>query len=71
MSCLSRSIKNKANARFNVSVAELGGLDKWQTAVLEFVAISNRYIDGILQDILAMSASYPEIPITNSRLKFI
>ena len=68
-----RSIKDKAKANFNVSVAELGDLDKWQTAVLGFVAIGNdnRYVDGMLQSILAMIGSYPELHITNSRLEFI
>lgn len=68
-----RSIKDKARASFNVSVAELGELDKWQTATLGFVAIGNdnRYVDGILQNILDMIRSYPELEITNSRLEFI
>ncbi len=68
-----RSIKDKAKANFNVSVAELGELDKWQTATLGFVAIGNdnHYVDGIMQNILEMIRSYPELEITNSRLEFI
>lgn len=68
-----RSIKDKTKANFNVSVAELGDLDKWQRAVLGFVAIGNdnHYVDGIMQSILAMIRSYPELEITNSRLEFI
>lgn len=68
-----RSIKDRAKANFNVSVAELGELDKWQTATLGFVAIGNdnRYVDGLLQNILAMITSYPEVHITDSRLEFV
>lgn len=68
-----RSIKDRAKANFNVSVAELGGLDQWQAAVLGFVAIGNdnRYVDGILQNVLTLIGSYPELHITNSRLEFI
>ncbi len=68
-----RSIKDKASAHFNVSVAELGELDKWQTATLGFVAIGNdnRYVDGILQKILVLIESYPELVITDKRLEFI
>lgn len=68
-----RSIKDKAAANFNVSVAELGELDKWQTATLGFVATGNdnRYVDGILQKILVMIESYPELVITEKCLEFI
>lgn len=68
-----RSMKDKARANFNVSVAELGELDKWQTATLGFVAIGNdnRYVDGILQNILTLMESYPEVEITGKRLEFI
>lgn len=68
-----RSIKDRVKANFNVSVAELGGLDQWQAAVLGFVAIGNdnRYVDGILQNVLTLIGSYPELHITNSPLEFI
>lgn len=44
-----------------------------QTATLGFVAVGNdnRYVDGMLQSILDMIASYPEGHITNSCLQFI
>lgn len=68
-----RSIKDRARAHFNVSVAELGELDKWQTATLGFVAIGNdnRYVDGILQNVLAMIETYPELHVTEKCLEFI
>ena len=49
-----RSIKDKVRVHYNVSVAELDGQDKWQTATLGFAAISHdrRYLEGQLNDIL-------------------
>lgn len=68
-----KSIKDKAKNQFNVSVAELGDLEKWQTATLGFVAIGNdnRYVDGILQGILRLIETYPEVEITGSRIEFL
>jgi len=68
-----KSIKDKTRANFNVSVAELGELDKWQTASLGFVAVGNdnRYIDAMMQNILTLIESYAEIQITDHRIEFI
>ncbi len=51
-----RSIKDKVRARHNVSVAELDGQDKWQTATLGFAAINHdrHYLDGQLNDVLSL-----------------
>jgi len=69
-----KSIKDKARSNFNVSVAELGDLDKWQTATVGFVAIGNdnRYVDGLLQNIVTMvENSYPQVQITDQRMEFL
>ena len=68
-----RSLKDRLRSKFNVSVAELGDLEKWQTATLGFVAIGNdnRYVDGILQGILRLIETYPEVEITGSRIEFL
>jgi uncharacterized protein YlxP (DUF503 family) len=68
-----KSIKDKARVNFNVSVAEIGDLEKWQTATIGFVAIGNdnRYVDGMMQNILRLIESYPELELTDSRLDFI
>ena len=51
-----RSLKDKIRARYNVSVAELDGQDKWQVATLGVAAINHdqRYLDGQLNDILSL-----------------
>jgi uncharacterized protein len=68
-----KSIKDRARVNFNVSVAELGELDKWQTATLGFVAIGNdqRYIDGMLQNIVNLIETYGELRISDYRVEFI
>ena len=49
-----KSLKDKVRNKFNVSVAELGGQDKWQTATLGFAMINNdnRHVDRCLSNIL-------------------
>ena len=51
-----RSIKDKVRVHYNVSVAELDGQDKWQTATLGFAAINSdkRYLDGQLSAVLSL-----------------
>jgi len=51
-----RSIKDKVRAHYNVSVAELDGLDKWQTATLGFAAINRDqcYLNGQLSNVLSL-----------------
>src|SRR5437773_1606518 len=68
-----KSIKDRTRAQFNVSVAELGDLDKWQTATLGFTAVGNdnRYIDGLLQNIVTLIESYGELRITDYRVEFL
>jgi len=50
-----KRIKDKVRSQFNVSVAELDGQDKWQTATLGFSMIGNdqRYINGALDNVLS------------------
>ena len=41
-----KSLKDRVTARFNVSVCELDGQDKWQVATMAFaiVGVDNRYV---------------------------
>jgi uncharacterized protein YlxP (DUF503 family) len=49
-----KSIKDKIRARFNVSVAEVENLDKWQRATLAVAAVSNeqKHIESILDNVM-------------------
>ena len=48
-----KSIKDRIRSHYNVSVAELDGLDKWQKAVIGVCMIGNdkAYMDGCLQKV--------------------
>lgn len=46
-----RSLKDRLREKFNVSVAEIDGLDSWQNSVVAVVTVSNdrTYAEGVLQ----------------------
>ena len=49
-----KSLKTKIRNKFNVSVAEVGGNDKWQRTTLGIAAVSNerKLIDGMFSKII-------------------
>lgn len=49
-----RSFKDRIKAKFNVSVSELDGHDKWQRATIGFSVIGNeiKYVEKCLQEVL-------------------
>ncbi len=49
-----RSIKDRIRSRFNVSIAEVGGLDEWQRAILAVACVSNeaKVVDGMLSKVV-------------------
>jgi uncharacterized protein YlxP (DUF503 family) len=67
-----KSLKDKAAARFNVSVAELDGQDKWQVASLGFaiVGADSRYVEQSLQSIVSMIEDNYEVEITDHEIEF-
>ena len=68
-----KSLKDRVRNKFNVSVSELDGLDKWQRATLGFVMISNdnRHVDSSLQNIASLIESHPDVETTDRRMEFI
>ena len=68
-----KSIKDRARVKFQVSVCEAGGQDKWQVATLAFCAVSNdgRYLDSCFQNILTMIQSYPEVEVCEHEVEFM
>ncbi len=68
-----KSLKDKSRLKFNVSMAELDGQDKWQRASLGFSMIGNdqRYLDSSLQNLLAYINSFPQIEICDHSLEFL
>jgi len=67
-----RSLKDRAKAKFNVSVCELDGQDKWQVATLGFALIGNegRHMDSCLQEILSFVDSYRMCEICDHTIEF-
>jgi len=51
-----KSIKDKIRNKFNVSIAELDGNDKWQRSLLGLAMVSNdaQYIEASFNKILGM-----------------
>ena len=68
-----KSFKGRLSSRFEISLAEVGGLDKWQVATLGFAMISNdtRYIDSCLQNILSCCEQYSDIQIYDHQIEII
>lgn len=51
-----QSVKDKIAGKFNISVAEVDFLDKWQRAALAFVIVTNKksFADEVLQKIFKL-----------------
>ena len=66
-----KSLKDRVRLKFNVSVAELGQQDKWQTALVGFTMIGNdnRYMDSCLQNILSFFKNFDSLEICDSRIE--
>jgi len=49
-----KSLKDRVRNRYNVSVSEIGDLDKWQSSVIGICAISSDkiYLDQQFQDLI-------------------
>ena len=68
-----KSLKDRIRHKFNVSIAELDGRDKWQTATLAFAMIGNdnRYLDQCLQNILSDAQRQNGMEICDHQIEFI
>lgn len=60
-----RSLKDRINNRFNVSIAEVGHLDKWQRVELAVVTVSREHssAEGTLDAVRGMLDREPELRI--------
>lgn len=68
-----KSMIGKVKSRFNVSIAETGENDKWQTIELGISAVGNdrRFIDSALANVLSFLESLYMAEITNSKIEII
>lgn len=67
-----RGLRDRIRAKFNVSIAELDGHNKWQVALAGFVMIGNdtAYIDSCLQNILSHIEQCGNIQLCDHRMEF-
>jgi uncharacterized protein YlxP (DUF503 family) len=67
-----KGIKDRIRSRFNVSVAELDALDKWQRAVIGVACLSKDQvrIDQVLNHVVRVVESIPDIMLTDYFIEF-
>ena len=68
-----KGLKERIRSKFNVSVSELDGRDKWQVATLGFAMLNcdQRHIDQAFQYILTFIESHSSVIISDQRIEFI
>lgn len=67
-----KSLKDKIRRKFNVSIAELDGQDKWQVSTLGFAMINSdhRHIDSCFQNILSSMEHFSGLVVCDSQIEF-
>ena len=70
---LLNSIKARMKNKFNISIAEVGEQNRWQSAILGIAAVSNdrSFVNEVLDKAVGFISSYPEAEITDHHLEFI
>lgn len=68
-----KSIIEKSKNRFNISIAEVGGNDKWQKSIIAFSTISNdqRLVEETIEKVINFFDSYSEIEIINIKREIL
>jgi hypothetical protein len=69
-----RSLTARLHQKFNVSVAEVGGLDKWQWAELGIACVSNdrAYAHGLLtKAVRTIEGSHLNVTLVDYRMEFL
>lgn len=67
------SMKDRVRSRFNVSVAEVGDNDQWQSIQLGVAAVGPdpAYIDGLIQQVIRFLDSLQLAELTDSQFELI
>lgn len=68
-----KSMVDRVKSRFNVSVAEVGSNDLWQTIEIGITAVGNdrRFIDSSLTNVLSFLESLQLAPIVNTEMEIL
>ena len=66
-----RSLKDRIRNNFNVSVAEVDGLDKWQLATLGVAALGSdkKYVNGALCKIMDLIKEYRGVELMHYEME--
>jgi len=67
-----KSLKDRISKKFNVSVAELDYLDKWQRALIAFANVSNSkmHTDQVLQKIFQLLDKEIQFELINYKFEY-
>ena len=67
------SLKDRLREKLNLSVAEVGGQDLWQKAVLGLACVANegRYVNQVCDQALNLIRSVPAVEIVQSRVELL
>lgn len=68
-----KSFKDRVAHRFNVSVAEVGGLDCIRSATLAVAMVANdrQYVEGALQQIVNQAAMHRDMVLVSSDVEWL
>jgi uncharacterized protein len=68
-----RSIKDRAQHRFNVSIAEVGDVELWQRASLgvTLVGRERQFVETSLQEVLRFFRGAPDAELTDHQLDIL
>ncbi|MGB3974978.1 MAG: DUF503 domain-containing protein [bacterium] len=68
-----KSLKDKLRNRFNIAIAETGGLDSWRKCELGFVSISNdsAYLEGLISSVIRTIESDLRVIVTDFSMEIL
>ena len=68
-----KSIKDRARSRYNIVIAEVDGMDKWQRTVLGIVSLSNDKgkINSLMDKVVGWFKEVRTIDIVDYRYSFL
>lgn len=63
---VTKSIIERIKSRFNVSIAEVGDMDKWQVSEIAFCCVSNsrKHIDSTINNVIKFIENDGRVDIT-------
>jgi uncharacterized protein YlxP (DUF503 family) len=67
------SLKDRLHGKFNLSVAEVGGQDLWQKAVLGMACVANEggHVSQVLEQALNVIKGMPAVEVVRTKLELL